>query len=82
MVNDYKDDDAESLGSSQLENRTVVTIFNRFSKLLKVIRYGDEAWDGTYNGIELPSDDYWFVIEYVNGDGVVVNFKSHFALIR
>lgn len=62
--------------------KPVVTIFNRFSKLLKVIRYGDEAWDGTYNGIELPSDDYWFVIEYVNGDGVVVNFKSHFALIR
>lgn len=64
------------------EMKPVISIFNRFSKLLKVIRYGDAAWDGTFNSIELPSDDYWFTIEYVNIDGNVVNFKSHFSLIR
>lgn len=64
------------------EMKPVVSIFNRFSKLLKVIRYGDEAWDGTFNSIELPSDDYWFTIEYVNIDGNVIHYKSHFSLIR
>ena len=32
VVNENKDDDAESLSSSQLENRTVVTIFNPNTK--------------------------------------------------
>ena len=39
VVNENKDDDAESLSSSQLENRTVVTIFNPNTKeVLKLNR--------------------------------------------
>jgi hypothetical protein len=39
VVNKDKDDDAESLSSSQLENRTVVTIFNPNTKeVLKLNR--------------------------------------------
>ena len=39
VVNENKDDDAESLSSAQLENRTVVTIFNPITKeVLKLNR--------------------------------------------
>ena len=37
-----------------------------------------QGWDGKLNGIELPADDYWFVV--VREDGRT--HKGHFALKR
>ena len=60
-------------------NRTaVIYIFDQFGKLLKEIGpYGD-GWDGTFNGREMPGDDYWYSIT-IDGNRVV---KGHFALKR
>ncbi|RZJ54882.1 MAG: T9SS type B sorting domain-containing protein, partial [Flavobacterium sp.] len=62
---------------------TSVSIFDRFGKLVKQISTSNESdgWDGTMNGRPLPADDYWFTIEYREGD-VTKEFKSHFALKR
>ncbi|MEO2060582.1 MAG: T9SS type B sorting domain-containing protein [Mesonia sp.] len=54
-----------------------IYIYDRFGKLLKSIR-SHEYWDGTYNGKNMPSTDYWFVISFKNGS----QFKSHFTLKR
>ena len=41
-------------------------IFDRYGKLLKQISTTDQSkgWDGTYNGAQLPSTDYWFTIDF------------------
>ena len=58
-----------------------IYIFDRYGKLLKQISSLGEGWNGTFNGQQLPSTDYWFKIEYVE-KGVQKEFKSHFSLKR
>ncbi|SDB67167.1 gliding motility-associated C-terminal domain-containing protein [Flavobacteriaceae bacterium MAR_2010_188] len=61
----------------------LITIFDRYGKLLKQIRPSGQGWDGTFNGTDLPSADYWFSIEFNEpGSGESKNFKAHFSLIR
>ena len=55
-----------------------IYIFDRYGKLLKQITPLDQGWDGTFNGVPLPSTDYWFLMEQPNGKVV----SSHFALKR
>lgn len=65
-----------------LENtETNLFIFDRYGKLLKKISQDEIGWDGTFNEKNLPSSDYWFVLEY-DECGVRRTFKSHFTLIR
>ena len=52
-------------------------IFNRYGKLLSQTT-SIKGWDGTINGYNLPSDDYWYVINHPNGK----QYKGHFALVR
>ena len=65
-------------GVSQLEG-TVVTVFDRYGKLLKVLKHNDIGWNGRYNGHLLPANDYWFVADVVNGNQKF-QVKGHFAL--
>ncbi len=62
------------------QSNSLISIFNRYGKLLKQISPISSGWDGTYNGNPLPSDDYWFSVEYTDDDGVIRSFSSHFAL--
>ena len=56
----------------------VIHIFNRYGKLIQSLNNNSEGWNGTLDGFQLPSDDYWFVGEF--NDGKV--FRGHFALVR
>jgi gliding motility-associated-like protein len=58
-----------------------ISIFDRYGKLLKQISPRGIGWDGTYNGQPMPSDDYWFIVEYEEA-GSSKEFKSHFSLKR
>ena len=58
-----------------------IFIFNRFGKLLKSLSPQGPGWDGTYRGENMPSDDYWFRVEYTFEE-VPATFKSHFTLKR
>ncbi len=58
-----------------------IYIFDRFGKLLKQISSTGEGWDGTYNGQQLPSTDYWFTVDYTE-DNTTKQFKAHFTLKR
>ncbi|SDX27347.1 gliding motility-associated C-terminal domain-containing protein [Lutibacter oricola] len=55
-----------------------IYIFDRFGKLIKLLKPNDTGWDGYYNGNPLPSTDYWYKIELENGNIL----KGHFSLIR
>ena len=56
-----------------------IQIFDRYGKLIKVITSSGEGWDGTYNGRDMPTSDYWFLAEFTEGGGT---YKSYFTLKR
>ena len=67
-------------GLSGLPNAKIY-IFDRYGKLIKQISSTGQGWDGTYNSQQLPSDDYWFVVEFEFNNTMKL-FKSHFTLKR
>ncbi len=57
-----------------------VKIFDRFGKKLCDMKAAEmDAWDGTYNGRDLPSTDYWYEIQI---DEIDKTYIGHFTLIR
>jgi gliding motility-associated-like protein len=64
--------------SSRFSPGTIIHIFDRYGKFLKQIGAAGNGWDGTYNGLPMLSDDYWFVVKFENGKTI----KGHFALKR
>jgi gliding motility-associated-like protein len=60
-----------------------IYIFDRYGKLLKQISARGNGWDGTYNGYLMPSDDYWFTVDYIEpSTNTPQQFKAHFAMKR
>ena len=55
-----------------------IHIFNRSGKLITSLNNHSPAWDGTYNGRLLPSDDYWYSVKLVDGQ----EYRGHFSLKR
>lgn len=55
-----------------------IYIFDRFGKLLKQLDPLGPGWDGIYIGNPLPSSDYWFQVELIDGQ----SFRGHFTLKR
>lgn len=53
-------------------------IFDRFGRFIIRLKGGEVGWDGTYNGQELFSTDYWFVV--TRQDGKI--YRGHFSLKR
>lgn len=63
------------------EYNGLITIYDRYGKLIKQISSYGAGWDGTFNGITLPSTDFWFKVEYTENN-TRKEFKSHFSLKR
>jgi gliding motility-associated-like protein len=61
----------------QLPDYTIF-IFDRYGKLLKQMNQNNDGWSGLFNGQQLPSDDYWFTLQFIDGK----NVKGHFSLKR
>lgn len=55
-----------------------IYVFDRYGKLLKNLTSPQSSWDGTYNGNQLPTNDYWFKVIFI--DGTVKS--GHFTLKR
>jgi len=64
--------------SNQFQPNTIIFIYDRYGKLLKQLDPTSRGWDGTFNGLQLPTSDYWFHVNLQ--DGRV--FRSHFTLKR
>ena len=64
--------------SNPIQPNTKIRIFNRFGKLIKQINPSGAGWDGTFNGENVPSEDYWFAITLQDGR----EYFNHFSLIR
>ncbi len=73
-INDYWKLIGVDRQNPQIEN---VQIFDRYGKLLKTMRPNGK-WDGNFHGKPLPSNDYWFQINFKDGN----KFKRNFSLLR
>lgn len=58
-----------------------IRIFDRWGKKLADYKAGNTEmdWDGTYNGVQMPSTDYWYEIEIKE---IKKTYTGHFTLIR
>lgn len=63
-------------------NEPELFVLDRFGKLLKQIKPNEPGWDGTLNGKQLPSTDYWFHLKFKDDNGNLREVKDHFSLIR
>jgi gliding motility-associated-like protein len=68
--------------NSDFSNASVVSVFDRYGKLIKQLNAKSGYWDGTFNGQELANSDYWFVAQLIEISGNIRVFKGHFSLIR
>ncbi len=50
-----------------------IDIFDRYGKLIKILKDDDLSWDGRMNGKPLPSNDYWYRAIFVNGESITGN---------
>lgn len=69
--------DTWAIEYSYFEPGLKVTIFDRYGKVLKILS-NLNSWDGKFNGKDLPSSDYWFVVTRQNGN----ECRGHFTLKR
>ncbi|MGB1269828.1 MAG: T9SS type B sorting domain-containing protein, partial [Flavobacteriaceae bacterium] len=63
---------------------STIYIFDRYGKLLSQLDPDGAGWDGTYNGHAMPAGDYWFTIQYLEGEITPTEkeFKAHFSIKR
>jgi len=64
--------------SSLSEPDLMVYIYDRYGKMITGFGADSIGWDGTLNGYNLPSTDYWFVVRRQNGK----EYQGHFSMLR
>ncbi|WP_223052024.1 T9SS type B sorting domain-containing protein [Flavobacterium coralii] len=64
------------------QDNAIIYIFDRYGKVVSVVKPGANGWDGSFNGEQLPATDYWFKLLYTSSDGSNREFKAHFSLLR
>ena len=71
----------KGLDNSYYKSGTI-NIFNRYGKQVATFSINDSGWDGTYNGKNLPQNDYWFQVVLINQNDEVKNRSGNFSLLR
>ncbi|MCT4629031.1 T9SS type B sorting domain-containing protein, partial [Winogradskyella sp.] len=64
--------------NNRFQANSKIYIFDRYGKLLTKLDPLSPGWDGTYNGQNMPTSDYWFKVQLQDGR----TFTSHFTLKR
>lgn len=64
-----------SILTNQIER---ILIFDRYGKIIFGFTPNQTGWDGRFQGVAMPSDDYWFSIFLQTGSQI----KGHFTLKR
>jgi gliding motility-associated-like protein len=72
-INDYW-----QIKFAETEPNIKILIFDRFGKLIYDLDKSGPGWDGSLNGKQLPSTDYWFMVTRQDGS----KHMGHFSLKR
>lgn len=59
----------------------LIRIYDRYGRVVSEQSVNSPGWDGLYNSKELPTGDYWYVIQ-LNGENDEREFVGHFTLYR
>lgn len=59
-----------------------IHIFNRFGVLVTTINADSPGWNGFSQGGLMPSNDYWFLVKLTDANGLTIEHKGHFSLLR
>ncbi|NUY82395.1 T9SS type B sorting domain-containing protein [Flavobacterium sp. MAH-1] len=70
--------DVFTIKGIEFTTRSKVAIFDRYGKFIKMLTPSDTYWDGTLNGKQLPSTDYWYRGAFDDGKEI----RGHFSLKR
>lgn len=57
-----------------------VDIYDRYGRYITTLKSG-QVWDGRYNGREMPSGDYWYILRTHEEEGDQ-QYMGHFTLYR
>ncbi len=68
--------------SNQFTQSSVVSVYDRYGKLIKQLNPKSQGWNGLFNGKTMATSDYWFVAELVDQSGAIRILRGHFSLIR
>jgi gliding motility-associated-like protein len=60
--------------------RILIRIFDRYGRVVARVTSA-QGWDGLYKSSELPTGDYWYIIQ-LNGERDDREFVGHFTLYR
>tara|TARA_R110002049_G_scaffold183328_4_gene351247 strand:- start:1220 stop:4531 length:3312 start_codon:yes stop_codon:yes gene_type:complete len=71
----------KGLGNN-FSNISRVSVFDRYGKLIKRLNAKNDSWDGTFNGQQLATSDYWFVAELIMQNGTKQIYRGHFSLVN
>ena len=63
---------------AQRDQIKFIQIFDRYGKRLARLDSSNTSWNGVFNGNSLPSGDYWYVVEFKDGQ----TYTSHLTLKR
>ncbi len=66
------------VANSENEPQLKIYIYERYGKFIKYLDVEDKSRDGTYNGNQAVSSDYWFVVSRQDGR----THRGHFTLKR
>lgn len=64
--------------NTEYQAESLISIYDRYGKLMAMVSPKTEGWNGTFNNNDLPSSDYWFKLNLEDGR----IFKGHFTLKR
>jgi gliding motility-associated-like protein len=59
-----------------------IQIYNRYGVLVARLDASSAGWNGISKGWRLPSNDYWFSVKLTDINGVTIERKGHFSLLR
>ncbi len=59
-----------------------IVVFDRFGKIIYKDSVFGLGWDGSFQGVELPSNDYWFSLNLTDVSENNYKYEGHFSLLR
>ena len=75
----YQGDENWQVKNIENYPNSTLFVYDRFGKLLFKENGNTEGWNGEYNGVKLPSTDYWYILDVPEIDK---QYKGHFTLMR
>jgi gliding motility-associated-like protein len=60
-----------------------ISVFDRYGKVIaSITNFTSKGWDGSFNGKNLPANNYWFISEIIDKNNNVIKKSGNFSLIR